>query len=125
MEYLHAQDSGKGYFAGEDDICDQEGCSDVATVTLRLKQEFCRNGHASDPYEHDTRPLVRKFCARHSTRGDCGLEDADSNYEIIAGDRTQPKVEDVKESGRVNVTVASLDELPQAISDARNAVKQN
>jgi len=83
--YLRAQDDGLGYFAGEGDICDQEGCAATATNILKLKAEYCRDGHKSNPYEHDPRPLVRKFCDRHSTRGDCGLEDSDANYELLEG----------------------------------------
>jgi len=97
-EYLRAQDDGKGYFAGEGQLCDQEGCHEIATVTLRLKKEFCKDGHESDPYRYDTRPLVRKFCDRHSRRGDCGLEDADRNYEVVTGQQVQPSAEDVKPS---------------------------
>jgi hypothetical protein len=98
-EYYRAQDDGKGYFAGQGNTCDQEGCKDPANVVYKLKKEFCRAGHETDPYTaFDSRPLVRKFCDRHSTRGDCGLEDADSNYELIQGGRTTPRPEDVKES---------------------------
>lgn len=97
-EYLHLIDDGKAHFAGEDDLCDQEGCHELSTVTYRLKQEFCREGHATDPSRYDPRPLVRKFCARHSQRGDCGLEDADRNYEIMSGDVSKPQVQDVKPS---------------------------
>lgn len=97
-EYWRLQNDGQGYFAGEGDTCDQEGCDEAATVTLRIKQEFCKDGHASDPNRYDPRPLVRKFCSRHSRRGDCGLEDADSNYEVLAGSPTEPQTQDVKPS---------------------------
>jgi hypothetical protein len=64
--------------------CDQEGCSAPATITYKLKNQY--TGHCwckSDPYQFDKTPLVRKFCDRHKRRGDCGLEDADENYELI------------------------------------------
>lgn len=75
--YGQACDDMHGYFAGEGEYCDQEGCAEKATVAYRLKKQYCREGHASEPY----RPTVRLFCDRHKKRGDCGLEDADSNYE--------------------------------------------
>lgn len=81
--YLSAIDDGQAFFAGDGLTCDQEGCSDPATVFLKLKAEYCRSGHKTDPYEHDQRALLRCFCQSHSKRGDCGLEDADSNYEKI------------------------------------------
>ena len=28
---------------------------------------------------------TRAFCHRHLQRGDCGIEDADSNYEVLEG----------------------------------------
>ena len=83
-EYYRAMDDGKAFFAGENDYCDQEGCSDKATVTYRVKKEFSRD----NPHEWN-KPIagitVRKFCARHSRRGDCAFDDADENYELIEG----------------------------------------
>lgn len=81
--YRHdeATDDAKGYFAGEGDVCDQEGCSNPATVYLRLKKGYERNSGAERQLSH--RGEYRCFCVRHQTRGDCGLEDADSNYEPI------------------------------------------
>lgn len=81
--YLSAIDDGKAYFAGDGITCDQEGCAEPATVFLKLKSEYCRDGHKSDPYASDERPLIRCFCEKHQTRGDCALEDADENYERI------------------------------------------
>lgn len=77
--YYHAVacDEGKGFFAGEDPFCDQEGCAERATVTYRVKQKFCDNGNAHEQF-HES---IRRFCGRHAVRGDCGLDDADRNYE--------------------------------------------
>ena len=76
---FHAEqcDDGKGFFAGEGDICDQEGCAQPATVTYRKKSDYCREGHKTEPHAIK----IRKFCDRHKHRGDCGLDDADTNYE--------------------------------------------
>jgi hypothetical protein len=77
-EHITACDDGKGYFAGDGDFCDQEGCGGKATVTYKLKKTFCREGH-----EAPSDGAIRKFCNEHKKRGDCGLEDADRNYEKI------------------------------------------
>jgi hypothetical protein len=77
--YLDSCDNGLAFFGGEDDICDQEGCSQSATVTYRLKAQYCREGHRTEPHQL----TIRKFCDRHKTRGDGALEDADDNYEVV------------------------------------------
>jgi hypothetical protein len=79
---LELNDDGKALYAGEANICDQEGCAEPATVTLKLKARYCREGHRAE-IEYGTQ--IRKFCAQHKRRGDCGLEDADSNYEEVPG----------------------------------------
>lgn len=65
-----------------DAICFQPGCSEKATVEYKLKKEYCQvaphdGGH--DPH-FDVR---RRFCVKHKTRGDCGFEDSDMNYETV------------------------------------------
>lgn len=74
---LEACDDGKAYFAGEGDFCDQEGCSNTATWRHTLKAKYDRSGNKSEPLPPGE---YRLFCDRHKTRGDCGLDDADSNY---------------------------------------------
>ena len=73
----HFREDGEITEAKIDDLCDQEGCSAPATVTYRLKKRYCNQGHASEPYGIE----FRRFCERHRMRGDCGLEDSDTNYE--------------------------------------------
>lgn len=75
--YVQACDEGKGYFAGDGIVCDQEGCSEPATVQYRKLAEYCHSGHKGDPSDVG---LYRHFCDGHKTRGDCGLDDADNNY---------------------------------------------
>lgn len=75
-ELIKQSEGGTGYYGGEENFCDQEGCAATATVTYQLKKQYCQAGHSSDSYS----PMIRMFCDRHKTRGDCGLEDADSNY---------------------------------------------
>ena len=86
--HSNACDNGKGFFAGEGDQCDQEGCSAPATVTYAIKKSHCRScGHGDQPPFTSLAgdKYVRRFCDRHKTRGDCGLDDADENYEVIDG----------------------------------------
>ncbi len=94
------------------DYCDQVGCEEKSTKTYRLLKLFDKEGKETDPYAgEDKRPLVRKFCDRHSKRGNCGLEDADRNYEWISGGPpVEPVQKDVKQSvllGAVNVEYLS------------------
>lgn len=93
--YATALDNGKGYYGGIDDFCDQEGCKEKASVKMLLKQNYCNKG---EPHEIKYDKPYRLFCERHSKRGDCGLEDADANYEVIEGTVIEPKLEDKKES---------------------------
>lgn len=60
-------------------LCDQEGCEAVATVTYQIKTLYSREGYQQVPH----RPMIRCFCDRHRTRGDCALEDSDRNYQEV------------------------------------------
>lgn len=62
-------------------LCQQPGCVAEACSVYRLKKEYCRQGHPSDPFW----PTLLRFCVKHLRRGDCGLEDADANYEVLHG----------------------------------------
>lgn len=72
-------DNAEGYFAGERNICDQEGCEEIATIRLNKKFNWCKQGHKSDIPSN----AYRLFCVKHRHRGDCGLDDADENYEEV------------------------------------------
>lgn len=89
------------HLRGVGDICDQESCTEPATVVYKLKMLYASDGKETDPYREDHRPLIRKFCQDHSTRGDCALEDADDNYELIGGAPSQPPSKDVVVSGLI------------------------
>jgi len=94
--YAQAHDEGKMFFAGEGDFCDQEGCSEKATVVYRLKKKYCKEyGHEPTVYKPEESP-IRMFCERHSKRGDCGLDDSDANYELLEGFVSEPNEKDVK-----------------------------
>lgn len=79
LAYRYEMQDG-AYFAGESDYCDQEGCCDKSVVTLLKKYDYCRQGHKTEDTIYNK---VRKFCEKHRVRGDCGLDDADRNYEVI------------------------------------------
>lgn len=77
-------DLGKAMFGGEDDICDQEGCSEKATTVYKLKERVCKYcAEKNSHYEEDRQKWIRLFCDKHKTRGDSSLEDQDTNYENI------------------------------------------
>ena len=86
LPYLMAKsvDDGNGWFASVDELCDQEGCDIQATTFYRLKKRFCvGGGNCGQEIETFGKDYRRQFCDIHKTRGDCGLEDADGNYEEI------------------------------------------
>lgn len=65
-----------------DSLCFQPSCANKATVEYRLKKEYCNVA----PHDggHDTHgDTRRRFCDKHKTRGDCGFEDSDMNYETV------------------------------------------
>lgn len=99
MVIARAHDDGKAFFAGENDICDQEGCAEKGTVKLRLKKQYCSGpGCCGQERQYQANDYFRLFCKRHSTRGDCGIEDADDNYEVIEGETAGPEESDKKPS---------------------------
>jgi len=81
--------NGLGHFAGIDDLCDQEGCSETATVTYKVKHRYCNEPDLHQPpspagiMKGDI--VIRKFCALHRKRGDSGFDDSDANYELLSG----------------------------------------
>lgn len=119
-DLLHAIDDGRAFYAGIEGKCDQEGCSEPPTVKYRIKKNFCREGHETDPPWITT----RSFCQRHSRRGDCGLDDADINYELVEGDVGSPKADDISESSRVVCAVDRIEDIPQAVSNIRAELKR-
>lgn len=98
--------------------CDQVGCSEPATILYRMKAIYDHRGHRDEL----SSPYHRGFCVRHSTRGDCGLDDADENYEVI-GSRDSlrpPSSEDKRPSifGGI-IHVGGLEDDKKRISDGR------
>ena len=62
-------------------LCFNPGCAEPATFEFRLLHHYCAEGHAHDYDWLDERV---RFCERHKHRGDCGFNDADKNYEVVA-----------------------------------------
>lgn len=62
-------------------LCDQPGCSNQPTVFYKRLKPYTRQG--DELVDHGYRDEFRQFCDRHKRRGDCGLDDADHNYEQI------------------------------------------
>jgi hypothetical protein len=83
------------------ELCCQPGCARPLVSIYRLKQRYCQAGHKTDPLTHGGQVEVRGFCGDHLRRGDCGLDDADDNYEVVSGpgpDGHEPNPNVVKEA---------------------------
>lgn len=63
------------------DCCDQEGCCKPWTTRLRLKKRYGSDGKVIEQAWMKDVAEYRAFCDQHKMRGDCGLDDADANYE--------------------------------------------
>lgn len=62
--------------------CMQPTCAMPATSLFRLKKQYDPQGHELVRGVGGDR-AVRCFCLDHEHRGDCGMEDADANYELV------------------------------------------
>lgn len=78
-------------------LCHQVGCAAEAVSTYKLlilhENYFEERSAVTDIFDegvlHKKVGLVHRFCAKHLRRGDCGLEDADENYEVVEGQGPQ------------------------------------
>lgn len=75
-------------------LCCQPGCAEPHVSVYRKLRDYCQRcgsycrkceGRGNDVMRIDDRIEVRGFCAKHLTRGDCGLDDADANYAVVSG----------------------------------------
>ena len=62
--------------------CDQPNCLREDVTKVQIIRETADDGSWLETSEYLT-PHYRQFCPDHITRGDCGREDADSNYTEI------------------------------------------
>jgi len=92
------------HYAGDGFYCDQEGCSNPAIVTYRVKQGYRRDGTKTSMNTGS----LRHFCNNHKRRGDGDLEDCDDNYECIRepASENQPQTE-----ARTTLTAPSVLEV--------------
>jgi len=67
----------------EREHCQQVGCSAPPVVAYRLKKlQIGVDHHMIEP-EYDFVGQYAWYCAQHAERGDCGLEDCDTNLETV------------------------------------------
>lgn len=98
-------------------LCFQPGCEQPAVTTYKLKHEYCDRG---EQHPHSFSEMRVAFCQKHLTRGDCGLQDADENYELVSGlgpEATDWRDATISESQRVMVAVDSIEEIPTAVQN--------
>jgi hypothetical protein len=89
----------------DEKACAQPGCGGPATVRYQFKDTYTPNGEGPLPREEGMWAYVTQFCAAHSTRGNCGREDAEHNYIKLSGDIEEPDPKKVKESARVVINL--------------------
>jgi len=72
-------------FKRTQELCDQPGCSNLPTIFYKRKKAYTTQGE--ELVNNGYRNEYRQFCDIHKRRGDCGLDDADANYEVIPDPR--------------------------------------
>ena len=89
VEWNHLTD------AQERGLCQQVGCAEKPVNVYRLKKLMEGNDRRCflEP-EYDFVGRYTWYCARHTTRGDCGFEDADENLELVEGNGVSRQHED-------------------------------
>lgn len=87
-EIVRARENGtpEGFdHKADEQKCFQPSCPRPGTTEVRLKERFSAQGERLDASEGIRAfEYRRRFCAEHATRGDCGREDSDANYEVVA-----------------------------------------
>lgn len=79
VEWHHLTD------AAERQHCQQVGCARPPINAYQLQRlQIDRSGETRGP-KYDWEGQYVWYCGRHTTRGDCGLEDADKNMVLVAG----------------------------------------
>lgn len=69
-------------FKRTEGLCDQPGCKEFATIAYRRKTRYTKFGDKLDDTNYKGNDF-RIFCDKHKNRGDCDLDDAMHNYEVI------------------------------------------
>lgn len=89
------------------EYCAQPGCPNKATHTFVKKKTWTRNGMAETT--KDTEVHAVRYCPLHTTRGDCALEDSDSNLEFFEALAKRDDSEMYDRSVRAAVSFIRLD----------------
>lgn len=125
--------SDKGFFDKDandeaidfDRFCFNPGCKQDGVVEYELIDEYIPR-HGIKEEKHSWRGSVRRrFCEEHARRGDCGLEDSDSNYTLVSAPPGWKGNADLgakaAESPSVFAgAVSSIDDLPAVIQQAKD-----
>lgn len=109
-------------------LCAQPGCKEDGVVEYRIIDQFYPTYGDKMPKREYLGEYRRRFCEAHAKRGDCGLEDADRNYELISappgweGNADLGASEAESPSALAGV-IGSIDELPEALKRIRDERK--
>lgn len=127
VEWMESGNAGEFH---RDDLCFQPGCEERAISEYEIIERFGPQGQRLHPEESDSRygSHRRRFCARHVRRGDCGREDADENYRVVSGpgpNEANMTGARISESARMDITVDSLADLPNAVRAARAGLSED
>lgn len=80
---IKARENGCRRLPEAEKYCDQEGCSEIATVAYRVKKDFCNKPHEHEALQPRHTGIYRLFCNAHACRGDSLFNDCDENYELV------------------------------------------
>jgi hypothetical protein len=122
---LEMSDEGSTNHEDFDRLCFQPGCKEEGVVELRLKDEYYPCYGDKMPKREWAEDGRRRFCEKHSRRGDCGLEDSDANYELVSappgweGNAALGAIEAASPAKVVTVRVDSPEDLHAAIEQVR------
>jgi hypothetical protein len=85
--------------------CSQPGCDRKPVVKMMLNKRYDDEGNLYDC----EKIFYRQFCEEHSVRGNCSLEDADSNYSIILGRKGDENNIDPEKISKSDLVVIGAD----------------
>src|SRR5690606_14143687 len=95
---IRAGEEGAHHHGALSRLCCQPGCREPLVSVYRRMKEYC--GQCGSEKE-TWKPKHRGSCAAHMPSGDCALDDADRNYEVVSGpgpDGNEPAADKVRQS---------------------------